>query len=1145
MVGYSRLMAADEAGTLARQKAHRTELIDPKITEFSGRVVKTTGDGVLVEFPSVVDALRCAVTIQLAIAEREAATPEENRITYRIGINLGDIIVEDDDIYGDGVNVAARLEALAEPGGIFVSRTVVDHVKGKVASDFEDLGAQEVKNIPEPVHIFRVLMVPEEVGGAFVEVSSTKWWKRPAAVIAVAGIILMIAATGLIVWRPWLPDVEPASVARMALPLPAQPSIAVLPFDNLSDDPEQEYLADGLTEEIITTLSKTPELFVIARNSTFTYKGKAVPVKQVAEEQGVRYVLEGSVQRSGDRIRINAQLIDALKGNHVWAERYDREFSDLFSLQDDITHNVAIALQVTLTLGEEVRSRRRGTSSPEAFQLAHKALWHIQQYNKEDTAKARDLVKRAQEIAPDALFPLQMEGWIHLDDARFGDSASKEGSLQKAEAIARRALLIDENDPDSHLLLAGVERGRRNLDQAIRHMERAIELNPNHAKAVGAMAQLLNYSGRPEDAIAYSRKAMRLSPVYPPWMPANLGLSYMMIGEYDKAIAAYEEVLSRGAFIVFGYERLVAIYALKGDLDKAREYASELLEAKPDFTIEEWSNVLLYTNKEDLDRELDALRVAGLPERPPLELPDQPSIAVLPFTNMSDDPSQEYFADGMTEDLITDLSKISGLFVIARNSSFTYKGQQVKVRQVAKELRVRYVLEGSVRRAGDEVRINAQLIDATTGGHLWAERYDGTLTDVFDLQDRVTAQIIEALTLEITPQEARRKESLTTDNVAAHDAYLLGLSYYYRRTPEGFAEAQRQFEKAIDLDPDYAYPYAALAKIYAQVDSMTYSRALSINRLDAAARARAELTKAEAWPTADLHVVRSWLALNKHQHEVAIAEAEQALELNPNDVDALEAIARAQIYAGHPEVGLAFIDRVIRQNPILLARPFLLKGLAAFSQGDLEGATLHIERAFDLGSEEITFNGILAASYALLGRMEAAREAFAVFRGSRWGESKELSRAVVQFPFADDQILARLAEGLELSGAKVWFTRDDGGYLKVTGVNRLRGAEIEKLLSGQEIEGKLFWNPNPWQRREDRDGTIIYTGVPIQASLVSDVFGVSQVKDDMICEDWPEVSDVSELCSVVFRIPEGNARVRWGDYAIVTDTGPHPFRLVE
>jgi TolB-like protein/class 3 adenylate cyclase len=354
MVGYSRLMAADEAGTLARQKAHRKELIDPRIAEYGGRLVKSTGDGVLVEFPSVVDALCCAVTIQLAMTEREAAVPEETRIAYRIGINLGDIIIEDGDIYGDGVNVAARLEALAEPGGICVSRTVVNHVRGKVASDFDDRGEQQVKNIPEPVHVFGVLMQPEAAGEAAAQAMRMVWWWRPAAGVAVA--VLAIAVIGIMVWQPWAPDVQLASVERMAFALPDKPSIAVLPFVNMSGDPEQEYFADGMTEDLITDLSKISGLFVIARNSTFSYKDKAVKIRKVAEELGVRYVLEGSVRRVGDEVRINAQLIDALTGGHVWADRYDRDLKDIFSIQDEVVDKVVSALSIELEPGKQHNS---------------------------------------------------------------------------------------------------------------------------------------------------------------------------------------------------------------------------------------------------------------------------------------------------------------------------------------------------------------------------------------------------------------------------------------------------------------------------------------------------------------------------------------------------------------------------------------------------------------------------------------------------------------------------------------------------------------------------------------------------------------------------------------------------------------------
>ncbi len=491
VVGYSRLMAADESGTLASLKALRRELIEPKTAEHHGRVVKLMGDGTLMEFGSVVDAVTFAVDVQRAMALRNTGVPEDQRITYRMGINIGDIIVEGDDIYGDGVNIAARLEGLAEPGGICVSQPVHTQIEGKVDLAFEDLGEQEVKNIPKPVPVFKVLL--DAPASEHTPVAAAKARRSLRWPMVAAGLAVLLIVAGIALWqRPWEPRVEPASVEAMAFPLP-----------------------------------------------------------------------------------------------------------------------------------------------------------------------------------------------------------------------------------------------------------------------------------------------------------------------------------------------------------------------------------------------------------------DKPSIAVLPFANMSGDPEQEYFSDGITEDLITDLSKISGLFVIARNSTFSYKGQQVKVRQVAEELGVRYVLEGSVRRAGDEVRINAQLIDATTGGHLWAERYDGTLADVFALQDKVTKRIVGALALKLTPQETERMSGPGTDNVAAHDAYLLGLNFYYRRTPESYAKAKTYFERAIELDPNYSAAHTALAKMYAQasMQAITYSNKLGISWRSAAATARRSLATAPAQPNSDVHVVRSWIALNRHQHKRAIAEAERALELNPNDADALEALA--------------------------------------------------------------------------------------------------------------------------------------------------------------------------------------------------------------------------------------------------------------
>ena len=358
VVGYSRLMGENEASTFEALKAHRKELIDPKIVANNGRIVKLMGDGVLAEFGSVVDAVRCAVDIQREMPNRNADVPNDRRIQFRVGINLGDVIIDGEDIYGDGVNVAARLEGLADPGAVFISHTVFSHVIGKVELGFEDLGQHKVKNITEPLHVYRVLTGPDNAGRLIGRaMPSSTLWKRPAIA---AGIVVLVAVAAGAIWlRPWAPAVELATVAEMAFPLPDKPSIAVLPFANMSDDPGQEYFAQGMTDDLITDLSKVSGLFVISRNSTFTYKDTAVKIRQVAEELGVRFVLEGSVRREGDEVRINVQLIDALTGGHVWAERYDRNLRDIFALQDEVVDKVVSALSVELEAG------RAGPSAPE------------------------------------------------------------------------------------------------------------------------------------------------------------------------------------------------------------------------------------------------------------------------------------------------------------------------------------------------------------------------------------------------------------------------------------------------------------------------------------------------------------------------------------------------------------------------------------------------------------------------------------------------------------------------------------------------------------------------------------------------------------------------------------------------------------
>jgi TolB-like protein/class 3 adenylate cyclase len=621
MVGYSRLMAADEVGTLARQNALRRELIDPKVAEYGGRLVKATGDGVLVEFPSVVDALRCAVTVQLAMSDREAAEPEETRIAYRIGINLGDIIIEDDDIYGDGVNVAARLEALAEPGGVCVSRTVVDHVKGKVASEFEDQGEQEVKNIPEPIHVFRVLMKSEVAGESVAEANAKVWWWRP---VAGAVAVIAIAVIGIIVWQPRAPDLEPASVEQMAFPLPDTPSIAVLPFDNISGDAEQEYFADGMTDDLITDLSKISGLFVIARNSVFTYKGMPVKVQEVAQQLGVQYVLEGSVRRADGKVRINAQLVDATTGHHLWAERYDRDYTELFSLQDEVIGRIVAALAVQLTDAEQEQVTRAPTKNLEAYEHYIQAEQRSGSIKGKDLANALYHYKQATTLDPN--FPDAHAGYARVATEiwRLNNSAmSADVARKRAYDSVTRALALDPDLPRAHSVLGILHLVDRQFDQAVESARKAVSLEPGNVESYVNLALVLAYIGRPAEAVAAMELALQLDPRPPLRSLVVAGVVFFMDRQYERAIEFLEDAKARysGGWectcLVGVQLQLPMTYAQLGRLEDAK--------AEIDHMAKYWTTANLayyrtlidhHKRDEDLEHRLHALRKAGLPEWP-------------------------------------------------------------------------------------------------------------------------------------------------------------------------------------------------------------------------------------------------------------------------------------------------------------------------------------------------------------------------------------------------------------------------------------------------------------------------------------------------------------------------------------------------
>ena len=537
VAGYSRLIGADEEGTLARLKTHRRDLIDRKIAEHRGRIVKTTGDGILVEFASVVDALRCAVEVQSAMTGRNTAAPPDSRIEFRVGIHQGDIVVEDGDILGDGVNIAARLEGLAEPGGICVSARVQEDAAGRLDITFEDIGEQQLKNIARPVRVFRIAA------------------KRSA----------------------------PPSEPRAALPLPDKPSVAVLPFTNMSADPEQEFFADGIAEDVITALSRYPSLFVIARNSCFTYKGRAVDVKQIGHELGVRYVLEGSLRKAGGRIRVTAQLVEAETGKHVWAERYDRELADIFAVQDEITEAVTIAIAPAIAHAERQRAMRKPPESLDAWAAYQRGLWHFSHVTAEENALAEKFFRQSIELDPAFAGGHTGLAYALANAGNTFQQMDFNEAMGAAEASARRAVALDATDAEAHAVLSATLGGRGDIAGALLEAEHARSLSPNLASAHGALSMLLIYSGRAREGIAAHQTCARLDPRDPRlgWRLHRVPLGHYFIGEYAAARDAAELAISAYPEFPTPYRILAAALGQLGESDEAKRALDRASSLRP------------------------------------------------------------------------------------------------------------------------------------------------------------------------------------------------------------------------------------------------------------------------------------------------------------------------------------------------------------------------------------------------------------------------------------------------------------------------------------------------------------------------------------------------------------------------------------
>jgi len=615
VVGYSRLMANDEMATIETLTAYR-ELMSSCIEQYGGRVVDSPGDNLLAEFVSVVDAIECAADIQKKLKSRNQELPETRRMVFRIGVNLGDVIQDGDSLFGDGVNIAARMEGLAEAGGICISGTAYDHVKNKSHFGYEFLGKQKVKNVSDPVRAYRVLTRPEDAGALkYKRKRDDPKHRRRVRLVTIAIVVTVIVA--MAVWKHQMdkkgrkPPVVRLLEKRGSLKLPDKPSIAVLPFTNMSGNIEQDYFSDGMTEDLITDLSQISGLFVISRNSVFTYKGKAVKVEQVAKDLGVQYVLEGSVRRVGDQVRITAQLIDSKTGHHVWAERYDRDIKDIFALQDEVTGKIVEALAVKLVGDEHSRLSRKSTDNLGAYDLALRGSAHFRRHTKESNELAREMFEQAIQLDPNYMKAHTGLVWTRLMAWIYGWSHDPE-LLEDALELGKKAVSLDKWSSQGHVILGNVYLWKKQHEEAIAEFERAVSLNPNDSDALSSLGGALAFSGQPEKALGYLEKAIRLNPNYPEYYIFNLGQAFFQLKMYEDAVTALRKSIIKNPNFMPAHYVLAASYGHLGKQEFARAQAEEVKRMIPDFSIKASSEILPFKDDDDFEHFAQGLRKAGL-----------------------------------------------------------------------------------------------------------------------------------------------------------------------------------------------------------------------------------------------------------------------------------------------------------------------------------------------------------------------------------------------------------------------------------------------------------------------------------------------------------------------------------------------------
>jgi adenylate cyclase len=978
VAGYSRLMADDDRSTIRTLTDYR-EVFSEHVAAHKGNIVDTAGDSVLATFDSVVEAVEAAVEIQVALSERNEALPDHRRMQFRIGINLGDIIIRDDGTaYGDGVNIAARLEGLAEPGGVMVSESVHMHVEDRLGIGLEFVGEHEVKNIAKPVRAYRVLRDGQ------VPVAPRTRRRTPFLVTIAAGIAAIAIVAGVVWWQvqesepPQMVDAAGVITDDPTLAIPTGPSIAVLPFDNMSGDPSQDYFADGISEQIIAALARFQDLFVIARNTTFQFKGSAGDVRDIAEELGVRFVLEGSVHKSDTFVRVTAQLIDGASGSHVWAESYDRELTaaTVFAIQDEITEQVVATLAggsgiLVRHIGQETKSAEPGSWDAFECVMLVSEFFNVT-YTPENHLVVTECLENAMESTPN-----YVDGWanlalLHLFAGYAAELNPGEDYLERGVAAAHRAVELDPTSQMARRALAVANFFSGNVEKFKIEAEAAIAINPNDADALAELGQLLAFTGEWDRGYAITQKAIKLNPYFPDWVIFTLAKYYLVKGDMDAAVEAAKRINLPDYWVASLTQAYV--YASAGRQAEAEAAVATLLDLRPDMTIalarqfyELWQFEPSYINA-FVER---GLRRAGLPED--VQGPSRPVIAVLPFTNMSGDPEQEYFADGITEDIITALNRFEDVSVIGRTRMFQYKGRTFDISNVHEETGAVYIVEGSVRRDQNAVRITAQVTDVKSGTLLWSNNYQKDLgtNGIFQVQDDITQHVVGSIAGQygaVSLALARGSGAVPVQSLSAQDCVYRAHQYFRELRWEDHAVTRDCLEQATKSDPTYGDAWALLAGIYAEEYSFELNtRPNSLDRALRAAQQAVALDNSNALfqqSLAEAHFYR-------HEKDQLIVATEAAIALNPNDSGVLMTLGVFLAWAGEWEQGAKLIHDGVVLNAHLPTWYHFPLFYNEIRKRDYEDALAEAQQ-FN-APDAFWTHAAFAIAYAQLGRIGDAR----------------------------------------------------------------------------------------------------------------------------------------------------------------------------